>query len=153
MKNATFQGIGKDSKRTDREGITLQDEKLMWEKGLLGYFTAKSLLDTIYFYNGKLFGLRSKEHRNLRICNFCIDSVSVTYDETVSKNFHGGLKDLKYEPRVVKHVCCDGKYFIHFPCIVKCYLMYIDEIRKHTEKIEANNKEAVGMYMNVLFFF
>jgi len=52
MKNATFQGIGKDSKRPDREGITLQDEKLMWEKGLLGCFTAKSLLDTIYFYNG-----------------------------------------------------------------------------------------------------
>lgn len=79
----------------------------------MGCHSANSLLTTIYFYNGKLFGIRSKEHRNLRYSNFRIDTESVTYDESVSKTYHGGLKDLKYKPRVVKHVCCAGKDFSH----------------------------------------
>ncbi len=55
---------------------------------------SKSLVYAIYFCDGKLFGIRAEEHRNLRVNNFRIDSVSVTYDESTSKTFHGGLKDL-----------------------------------------------------------
>jgi hypothetical protein len=89
----------------ERTAITEENEQILWEKGLLGDHTAKSLMNTMYFYNGKLFGLRSKERRDLRFSNFRVDSESITYDESVSKTYHGGLNDLKYSPRVVKHVC------------------------------------------------
>ena len=42
----------------------------------------------------------------------------------MSKTFHGGLLDLKYEPRVVKHVCHEvGQK--HDPCLVDMYRSYI----------------------------
>jgi integrase len=152
MRQATHVGVGKESKKEERHGITLEDEKIMWEKGSLGCLTAKCLLDTIYFYNGKLFGLRSNEHRNLRIHNFQIDFVSVTYDETVSKSYHGGLKDLKYAPRVVRHVCCDGKDLNHTPRIVNSYASYVEKMRKSTNQVQAfyfrphSNPEVLEYY-------
>ena len=42
----------------------------------------------------------------------------------MSKTYHGGLLDLKYEPRVVKHVCHEvGQK--HYPCLVDMYRLYI----------------------------
>ena len=35
-----------------------QEEAVFWQKKLLGTTSAKSLLNTIYFYSGKVFGLR-----------------------------------------------------------------------------------------------
>ena len=81
--------------------------------------------------------MRSKEHRDLRLCNFRIDSKSVTYDESVSKNYHGGLKDLKYNPRVVRHVYCTRNNVNHARCIVKCYAKYMEKTKQLTEKQEA----------------
>ena len=98
MRKATSDSVGKSAKMAERTAITEEDEKILWEKELLGDHTAKSLMNTMYFYNGKLFGLRSKEHRGLRFCNFRVDSVSITYDESISKNYHGGLNDIKYSP-------------------------------------------------------
>ena len=44
--------------------------------------------------------------------------------ENLSKTFHGGLLDLNYEPRVVKHVCHEvGQK--HDPCLVGMYRLYI----------------------------
>ena len=91
------------TKKEDKEAITAEEEKILWEKNLLVCHNAKSLLHTIYFYNGKLFGIRAKEHRDLRYNNFRVESNGVIFDETLSKTYHGGLKDLKREPRVVKH--------------------------------------------------
>lgn len=91
MRQAIQDGVCDEAKWKDREEITEEDEKTMWMKGLLGCSTSKSLMRTIYFYNGKLFGLRAKEHRNLKYSNFRIESDSVVYDESVSKTFHGGL--------------------------------------------------------------
>ena len=70
MKQATADGVANKTKKPDREEITEEEENAFWDKGLLGPHTAKSLLHTIYFYNGKLFGIRSNEHRNLRFVNF-----------------------------------------------------------------------------------
>ena len=38
--------------------------------GLLGCQSAKSLLNTVYYYKRKLFGLRGGEHRNITEANF-----------------------------------------------------------------------------------
>lgn len=90
-------------------GISTEEEKIFWDKGLLQCQTAETLVNTIYFYNGKLFEIQAKEHRDLRYryANIkIVDSNSIVFDESYSKTFHGGLKDLKYTPRVIKHVCC-----------------------------------------------
>ena len=128
-RKATLDGVDIKSKMEDRDEISEEDEVALWKKGLLGCHSAKSLFRTIYFYNGKLFGLRSKEHRNLRYSNFRVDSQSVTYDKSLSKTYHGGLKDLKYKPRIVKHVCCAGKDINHQACIVNCYAIYMEKIQ------------------------
>lgn len=71
-------------------------------KRLLGGHSDESLMYTIYFYNGKLFGLRACEHRLLRFCNICVKENLIIFDESLSKTFHGGLKDLKKKPRLIK---------------------------------------------------
>ncbi|KXJ11469.1 hypothetical protein AC249_AIPGENE87 [Exaiptasia diaphana] len=125
MRQATQQGVGMKSKMEERKEITEGDEATFWKLGLMGCQSARSLLTTIYFYNGKLFGLRSQ------FCyNFRIDFESVTYDESLSKTYHGGLKDLKYKPRVVKHVFCASKAVNHQPCIVNCYATYMEKVEE-----------------------
>ena len=69
MKYGTRNGLGLKYKREEKEPVLPEEEKF-WKLELLGKKTAKSLLSTIFFYNGKLFGLRGGEHRNLTIANF-----------------------------------------------------------------------------------
>jgi len=68
----------------------------------------------------KLFGLRGGEHRNITVANFELGSNFIHFEENVAKTFHSGLTDLKYESRVVKHVChpLNEK---HESCLVKLY--------------------------------
>lgn len=94
MRDATKSGIDKETKKKTREEITLEEEELFWQMGLLGEKSAESLLHTIYFYNGKLFGLRANEHRLLRVGNIVVQENLIIFDESISKTFHGGLKDL-----------------------------------------------------------
>ena len=161
MRKATSDGVAIKSKMRERDPISEEDEALLWEKGILGCNSAKSFFRTIYFYTGKLFGLRSTEHRNLRYSNFSIDSESVTYDESVSKTYHGGLRDLKYKPRLVKHVCCAGKDVGHNRCIVKCYSSYASKIQEIACKVKAFQskvdekliRDRAGHRSNALFSY
>ena len=109
MKRLQSQGIG--SKKRQAEVLTVEEEEVLWEKGLLGDATPQSLLDTIVFYNGLYFALRSgKEHRQLRHSHCQIELVEhhdkrsyLKYTEDVSKNRPGGLKGRKVTPKVVVH--------------------------------------------------
>jgi hypothetical protein len=94
MRQANYEGIANKCARPEREGITEDEEILLWDKGFLGCHDAKVLLYAVYFYNGKRFGIRSKEHRDLRYNSFRVDSTSITFDESSSKTYHGGLKSL-----------------------------------------------------------
>lgn len=50
------------------EPITISEEELMWEKGVLGDHNAEALLNKMVYMNGLYFALRSgDEHRNLRL--------------------------------------------------------------------------------------
>ena len=40
---------------------------------IVGANRAESLLNTAYFYNGKLFGLRTGEHRLMRLSDIAVD--------------------------------------------------------------------------------
>ena len=63
----SLQSEGVGSRKRQAEVITEEEENLMWEKGLLGDTTPRSLLDSMVFYCGLCFALHSgKEHRQLR---------------------------------------------------------------------------------------
>ena len=65
MKRLRAKGLGVKKKA---EAISLGDEDLLWEKGLLGMHNAQTLLDTMIFMCGLFFALRSgQEHRSLKI--------------------------------------------------------------------------------------
>ena len=98
-------------KKKQAEVLTETDEDLLWAKGLLGDETPKILLDTVVFYNGLYFALRSgREHRQLRHSPCQVEVVEkpgerpyLLYHEDTSKNHPGGLKGRKTTPKVVVH--------------------------------------------------
>lgn len=45
------------------ERISAETENKLWEKGLLGNGTGKSLLNTMFFYNCQLFNLRGVDEQ------------------------------------------------------------------------------------------
>ena len=106
-----IQGLGVGSKKKQAEIITEEEEELLWEKGLLGDSTPESLLNTVIFYNGLYFALRSgKEHRQLRYSPCQIQVIEqpgqrayLQYTEDVSKNHPGGLRGRKITPKCVVH--------------------------------------------------
>ena len=58
MKDATKCGVAQAStSMSEKEEITEREETILWDMALLGANTAESLLYTVCFYNGKLFGL------------------------------------------------------------------------------------------------
>ena len=65
MEDSTRQGVSLQTKKEEKEDVTDENEEKFWSAGLFGGGTANQLLDTIYFYNGKMFGLRGGEHRIL----------------------------------------------------------------------------------------
>ena len=57
MKDATRTGVALQNKKAEKFPVTQEEENKFWEMGLLGCQSAKSLPNTVYFYNGKLFEL------------------------------------------------------------------------------------------------
>ena len=96
MKRLRSTGLGVRPKRA--EPITVNEENLMWEKGLLGSDSPQVLLHTMVYLCGLNFALRSgQEHRDLQLSQ--IELVEHTdqppylvYTENISKNNRGGLE-------------------------------------------------------------
>ena len=85
------------TKPKQAEPITPDEEALLWLKGELGCQSARALQNTVYFYNCKIFGLRSyDEHRDLKCCR-----VYLEYTDFGSKTNAGGLKHLKVDNKCV----------------------------------------------------
>ena len=93
-------------------------------------------MNTIYFYNGKVFGLRGGDHRNIVVNNFEIGSNFIKFEENASKTYHGGLCDIKYVPRVVKHVCHSTQER-HEQCLVEIFRFYIGLVESHAKEVTA----------------
>ena len=84
-------------------------EDTLWKMKLLGDHNLQSLLDTVFFYVGLYFALRSgEEHRRLRHSPSQIQIFEppdgpnyVTYTEDISKTNQGGLKHPHKNPKKV----------------------------------------------------
>ena len=107
MKRLRSTDLGVRPKRA--EPITVNEENLMWEKGLLGSHSPQVLLHTMVYLCGLNFALRSgQEHRDLQLSQ--IELVEHTdqppylvYTENISKNNRGGLEQRKMEAKQVVH--------------------------------------------------
>ena len=65
MKRLQRKGLG--SHKRQAEPLSIEEEELLWAKGLLGSTTPQVLVDTMLFMNGLYFALRSgDEHQQLR---------------------------------------------------------------------------------------
>ena len=129
MKRLQAKGLG--STKRQAEVLTVDDEDKLWKEGLLGDKTPQQLLDTMIFYNGLFFALRSgREHRQLRQHPCQIQLVEkegersyLKYTEDTSKNRPGGIKGRKMKPKeVVHHSNVDDPE----RCFIRLFKKYID---------------------------
>ena len=104
MKDATVPGVSVSCKKKERNEVTEDEKILLLGKKLLEGYTAESSMHTLYFLMESFFGIRAGEHRLLPLKNFTLSENSIVFNESISKTFHGGLKDFKYIPRNVRHV-------------------------------------------------
>ena len=106
MKRLHRIGLGTNPRQA--EPMSLDEEAILWSMGLLGTHIGESLLNTVYFYNCKVFGLRSfNKHRNLVPSQFTkkVDDkgrVYLEYMEFGNKCNRGGLKHMKVDNKAVK---------------------------------------------------
>ena len=88
-----LQAAGKGTKKKQAEPLTIQEEEILWQKGLLDDHTPQVLLDTIICMNGLNFALHSgKERHQLRFSPPQIELVEkqgeqayLVYREDISK--------------------------------------------------------------------
>ena len=101
------EGIGAVVNHT--ETLSYEEEASLWDRGLLGIASPKSLFNAMFFMNGKVLCLRgSREHKGLKISQFTFgregDREFVVYTENGSKNRSGSYKD-KAGNKIIKHFC------------------------------------------------
>ena len=107
------------------EPLSSEQENELWNIGAFGMETAQAMLNTGYFYNCKLFGLRGvDEHRQLDSDQFLIgcdqNGKYIEVSGRTSKNFAGGLRLRNVQPKLIRHHSGGGNR-----CLVEVYARYI----------------------------
>ena len=101
MSELTKQGVGTTTKQA--EPISEESENMLWNKGLLGDSSSNSILNTVFFYNSKLFALREvDEHREL-----CVNQISIGTDQTGKYIMFNGRASKTYKGKIVCFLCCN----------------------------------------------
>lgn len=129
MKSKAKQGIGAYIKQAKE--ITIDEENIMWEMGILGESDPETLFNTVFYLVGLHFALRGgQEHRDLRAgensqLNIQVDvngTRYLEYNEETSKCMTGGLKDIDIKRKCVK--AFENKSEPN-KCIVRLYEKYM----------------------------
>ena len=105
MKDLRASGVGATSNHT--EGISREEEELLWSTGVLNNCTPMGLLRAVFFYNGKVFCLRGgQEHRCLKLSQLerLHNPERYLYRENSSKNRKGGLSEVRLEHKAVTSI-------------------------------------------------
>ena len=97
----THQDVYLETKRLGKEPVTDEDERLFWEKELLGCGTANFLLNSVYYFSRNIFRLRGSELRNLSLKNLELGPNVIEFGKNLCKTFHWVLCDLKYVQRSI----------------------------------------------------
>ena len=87
--------------------FSYEEEESLWKAGTLGVESPKTLLNAIFYMNGKVLCLRGgREHKSLKISQFNFSSDQggdfVVYTENGSKNRSGTYKEKAGDNKVVK---------------------------------------------------
>ena len=125
MQRLHCKGLGTQTRQA--EPITEDEEIQLWSAGQLGKHSAQALLNTVYFCNCKMFGLRSQdEHRGLKVDQFQkkVDKngkVYLQFTEHASKTNRGGLHHMKVNNKIIRQYenTADPDR-----CIVNIYVLY-----------------------------
>ena len=64
--DGTCEGVSFETKKKEKEAVTDEDEEQFCSKGLFSFRSAKSLLNTVYYYNPTILGLWGSDHRSLQ---------------------------------------------------------------------------------------
>ena len=102
MQRLHARGLG--TKKKQAEPISPDEEAILWSCGQLGCHSAEALLNTVYYYNCKVFGLRSIETfsaSSLRKVDE-LGRLYLEYTDCGSKTNRGGLKHMKVENKTVR---------------------------------------------------
>ena len=95
-------GVGSESRHT--EGISNEEENLLWQSNVLNCDDPVGLQRAVFYYNGKCFCLRGgQEHRELGVSQLkrLHDPDRYVYTERASKNRKGGMGQLRVEHKSV----------------------------------------------------
>ena len=99
-------GVGTKVQHT--EVITTEEENRLWESGVVGVNSPKSLLNAVFYCNGKGFCLRGgEEHRGLKLSQLqrLKNPDRYIYTENYSKNRSGTFDQLHIQKKVVPVIC------------------------------------------------
>ena len=134
-------GIGAGSRHAPT--ISIEEESLLWEKGVLNDSTPRGLLRAVFYYNGKNFILRGgQEHRDLKLSQLerLTNPDRYVYTENASKNRGGGLGQLSLEhKRVPVYASVTGES--------KCHVRLLD---KYISKLPTSAKQRDCFYLQPL---
>ena len=125
-------GIGTEVKHAP--AISYEEEELLWSTGVIGFETPTSLLNVMFYNNGKVLMLRGgREHRLLKLSQFIFgEEVGpkgellkyVRYIENGSKNRSGSYRD-KSDNKIITQYANSGLGERCYYYIMKFYISKI----------------------------
>ncbi|XP_060572336.1 zinc finger MYM-type protein 3-like [Ruditapes philippinarum] len=133
MRELTNEGIGIEVKSAD--AVTEEDEACLWGSGVFSVDNAKGLSNAVFFYNGKVFGLRGGDEQiGLQAEQFitgydsAIKRRFVKFLPRIRKNTQGGLKQSKKAASLMQPIIHYDQEKENSYSIYKIYESYLNLI-------------------------
>ena len=85
--------------------------------------------------------------------NFSFGPNVINFEENVCKMFHGGITDLKYEPRKVRHICQErgqkhDRFVVQFLQFYQLYIGLVETLSKRNEAFYFKPKSKTLSFEN-----